>query len=353
MTGEDAPPVEFGIFDIMQVPPETPSYRAYNRHLDDAELADQLGLDYHFIAERHFMALYRTPSPTAWLGAMSQRTKRIRIGALAYTVPMHNPIRLAEEISMLDHLSGGRIEAGVGLGHRPEELASLGIDPALRHPMLVESLVVMRKAWLGETFDHPGTAFAFRGVRVDVPVQLPHPPLWYAGNDPRAAGWCARNLVSLAIGFQSDEQLANPANAFHEQKREDKRAPERRPYLALMRHLYIAESNDQAREEMIADLRRIGAAFAAGPRELPAIDPADLPDRDEAEAQLDQLLENDVVIGGDPETCAEKIAETSRRLGLNVFLANPYLTGLEPERVQRTVRLFANETAPCVRALLN
>jgi alkanesulfonate monooxygenase SsuD/methylene tetrahydromethanopterin reductase-like flavin-dependent oxidoreductase (luciferase family) len=344
--------VQFGIFDIMQVPPETPSYRAYSRHLADAELADELGLDYHFIAERHFMALYRTPSPTAWLGAMSQRTKRIRIGALAYTVPLHNPVRLAEDISMLDHLSGGRIEAGVGLGHRPEELAGLGIDPALRHPLLVESLVLMRKAWLGQSFDFPGTAFKFNAVRVDVPIQLPHPPLWYAGNDPRAAKWAARNLVSLAIGFQPNDQLQNPASAFHEQKKEENREHGKRPYLALMRHLYVAESDAVARQEMIEDLQRIGQAFAAGPRELPSVDPSDLPDRAQAEEQLEQLLENAVVIGGSPETCAQRIAETSTQLGLNVFLANPYLTGLEPDRVQQTIRLYANTVAPRVRSLL-
>jgi alkanesulfonate monooxygenase SsuD/methylene tetrahydromethanopterin reductase-like flavin-dependent oxidoreductase (luciferase family) len=344
--------VEFGIFDIMQVPPDVPTYRAFNRHLADAELADQLGLDYHFIAERHFMALYRTPSPTAWLGAISQRTKRIRIGALAYTVPMHNPIRLAEEISMLDHLSGGRIEVGVGLGHRPEELASIGVDPAIRHPLMVESLVVMRKAWEGQTFDYPGTAFKYRGVRVDAPVQAPYPPLWYAGNDPRAATWCARNLVSLTIGFQPDDQLINPAQAFHAQKKEEGRKPDRRPYLGLMRHLYVAESDEQARQEMIDDLQKIGRAFAAGPRDLPSVDPSELPDRDDAEKQLDELLANDVVIAGSAETCAQKLAGTSKLLGLNVFLANPYLTGLDPDRVQRTIRLYAEQVAPRVRTLM-
>jgi alkanesulfonate monooxygenase SsuD/methylene tetrahydromethanopterin reductase-like flavin-dependent oxidoreductase (luciferase family) len=344
--------VEFGIFDIMQVPPETPSYRAYNRHLADAELADQLGLDYHFVAERHFMALYRTPSPTAWLGAMSQRTKRIRIGALAYTVPMHNPVRLAEDVSMLDHLSGGRIEVGIGLGHRPEELTSMGIDPVLRHPLLMESLVLMRKAWRGQTFEFPGTAFKYSGIRVDLPVQRPHPPLWYAGNDPKAAKWASRNMVSLAIGFQPDERLANPANAFHDQKKEEKRSPERRPYLALMRHLYIAETDEQAREEMLNDLQKIGRAFAAGPREIAGVDTSALPDRIEAEEQLEQLFQNDVVIAGSPQTCAEKLAETTRKLGLNVFLANPYLTGLEPDRVQRTIRHYAEDVAPRVRSLL-
>jgi alkanesulfonate monooxygenase SsuD/methylene tetrahydromethanopterin reductase-like flavin-dependent oxidoreductase (luciferase family) len=186
---------------------------------------------------------------------------------------------------------------------------------------------------------------------VDLPLQLPHPPLWYAGNDPRAATWCARNMISLAIGFQPDNQLVNPANAFHEQKKEEQRTSDRRPYLGLMRHLYVAETDEQARSEMIDDLQKIGRAFAAGPRELASVDPSELPDRDNAEKQLDELLATDVVIGGGPETCARKLADTSELLGLNVFLANPYLTGLEPDRIQRTIRLYAEKVVPEVRSL--
>lgn len=343
--------MKFGIFDIMQIPPEVPSHRAYAQHLEDAVLADELGLDFHFIAERHFMKLYRTPSPTAWLGAMAARTKKIRIGALAYTVPMHNPVRLAEEISMLDHLSLGRMEAGVGLGHRPEELVAIGVDPKVRQPMLIEALVLMQKAWLGDTFSFPGTAFKYRDVYVEKPIQLPHPPLWYAGNDPQAAEWSARNTVSLAVGFQPDEQLVNPAKAFTDEKLKNREA-DKRPYLGLMRHLYVAESDDQARAEMIKDMQRIGAAFAASPRQLAQGLPDELPDEEEAARQIDQAIENDIIIGGGPETCAESIAETAKLLGLNVFLANPYLTGVEQERVQRTIRLYANEVAPRVREML-
>lgn len=345
--------MQFGIFDIMQVPPEVPAYRAYNEHMEDAVLADELGLDYHFIAERHFMALYRTPSPSPWLGALAAKTKRIRIGALGYIVPLHNPVRLAEDVSMLDHLSMGRMEVGIGLGHRPEELVSLGIEPGLRQAMMMESLLLMRKAWMGQSFDFPGKVFSFKDIRVERTIQVPHPPLWYAGNNPQAATWASKNLISLALGFQPDEQLQAPADAFHDQREEDKREPGRRPFLALMRHLYVAESDDQARSEMIEDLQRIGQSFAASPRELARLEPEELPDRDKAEAQLDELLATDVVIGGSPETCANRLAETSRNLGLDVFLANPYLTGLDPERIQRTIRLYAEQVVPAVREMVD
>jgi alkanesulfonate monooxygenase SsuD/methylene tetrahydromethanopterin reductase-like flavin-dependent oxidoreductase (luciferase family) len=346
---KDGNTVRFGIFDIMQVPAGIPSSQAYAEHLGNAVLADQLGLDYYFIAERHFMPVYRTPSPSVWLAALSARTERIRIGALGYVVPIHNPVRLAEEISMLDHLSGGRMEIGLGLGHRPEELVSLGIDPAIRQPMLVEALVLMQRAWQGEPFSHPGHAYRVQEIYVEPPVQRPHPPLWYTGNDPQAAAWTARNGLSLAIGFQTNERLKAPAEAFSEAIPD---VVDPRPNLALMRHLYVAESDRTARHEMSQDIQRIGEAFAASPRQIGAAELPPPPDESEAGRQVERLLADDVIIGGSPETCARRIAESARDLGLSVFIANPYLTGVEQERVERTLRLFAERVMPRVRELL-
>jgi alkanesulfonate monooxygenase SsuD/methylene tetrahydromethanopterin reductase-like flavin-dependent oxidoreductase (luciferase family) len=344
--------VRFGLFDIMQVLAQTSSQQAYAEHLSVAELADEVGLDYYFSAERHFMPLYRTPAPSVWLGAVAARTRRIRIGALAYILPLHNPVRLAEEVSMLDHLSGGRMEVGAGLGHRPQELVSLGVDPESRHALMMEGLVLMLRAWRGETFDHPGDVYQYQGLYVEAPVQRPHPPLWYAGNDPAAAGWAARNGLSLAVGFQPNAPLRAPAMAYREAERDAGEDPTRR--LALMRHLYVADSDDQAMEEMVHDVMAIGAHFAASPAQLQGTghgQPRSLT-RADAEAEVQQMLANDVVIGGGPETCAGAIADTARQLDLDVFLANPFPTGVDVERVRRTVRLYAERVRPLVRERL-
>ena len=127
-------PIRLGLFDIMQVDPTDPADTAevYRRRLDHLALADELGFAVAFTAERHFMAEYRCPAPCAWLGAASQRTRRIRLGVLAYTLPLHPPVALAEEVAVLDQLTGGRLEIGLGLGHRPEELVAVGVDPARR-----------------------------------------------------------------------------------------------------------------------------------------------------------------------------------------------------------------------------
>lgn len=343
--------MRFGLFDIMQVVDQTPSRQVFSDHLADAVLADDLGFDYYFAAERHFMPYYRTPSPSVWLAAVAARTRRIRLGALAYTLPLHNPVRLAEEVSMLDHLSGGRIDVGAGLGHRTQELVSLGVDPEARHALLMEGLVLLLRAWRGEPFNHFGDMYQYGDLYVEAPVQQPHPPLWYAGNDPEAAGWAARNGLSLAVGFQPNERLQAPCQAYREAAREE--GDERPPvHLALMRHLYIAESDEQAHDEMTRDVMVIGEHFAAVPGG-PAGHDARRLTREEAEARVAAMLRDDVIVAGSAETCARAIAGTAARLGVDVFLANPYLTGVENERVRRTIRLLAKEVRPLVREALD
>ncbi len=340
--------MQFGVFDIFQVMPDVPAERVYAERLRDAELIDRLDLDYYFVAERHFLPLYRTPAPGVWLGAVAARTRRVRLGVLAYTLPLHNPVLLAEEISVLDHLSRGRLEVGIGLGHRPQELASLGIDPARRQALFLETLVLMRRAWQGEPFDHPGIAFRFRELYVEPPYQRPHPPLWYAGTDPEAARWAGRNGLSLAVGFRPLSQLQATCDAWRAGQAEASSSPAR---LALMRSLYVAESDAQARREIVADLRRLGQLFPASPAEATS-SLQQLRSTSEAENALDRLLANEALIAGSPEACAQAIVQAARTLGLDAFLANPYLSGVEPKRVERTLRLLATAVRPCVEATL-
>src|SRR4051812_8793351 len=124
-------------------------FEVFAQRLSDLALADELGLDAAFVAERHFQRHYRASAPGPFLGAASQRTSRIRLGVLAYTLPLHSPVRLAEEIAVLDHLSNGRIDVGLGLGHRPEELQAIGVDPGARVTIFQERLIIMEALWSG------------------------------------------------------------------------------------------------------------------------------------------------------------------------------------------------------------
>src|SRR5687768_774360 len=143
--------IELGLFDIQQVDPlsEEDDATVFRNRLDDLALADELGLAIAFTAERHYLSTYRSQSTSVWLGAASQRTRTIRLGALGYTLPIVPPLRLAEEVAQLDQLSGGRIEVGLGLGHRMEELVANGVDPANRVAIFQQRLAIMEGLWAG------------------------------------------------------------------------------------------------------------------------------------------------------------------------------------------------------------
>ncbi len=339
---------EFGIFDIMQVDPTRPTAEIYNERLAHHQEADRLGLDYVFLAERHFMPLYRAASPGLLLATLSATTKNIRLGTLAYTLALHHPILLAEEISTLDHLTGGRLEVGLGLGHRPQEIAGLGYPAEHRQPIFLENLMMMRQAWEGQPFKFDGALHHVDNVYVDPTLQKPHPPLWFAGGDPQITAWAGRNGLSLAVGFAQDEQLVTATEAFSAQEAPEG-APRRR--VALMRHLYISDSSEQAREEIITDLVNLGHELIANPRGLPNV-PERPPTREEAEVQYEDQKLRQIVVSGGVEEVADTIATSMKTIGANVFLANIHLTLVSDERIRRTLRLFAEEVAPLVRERL-
>jgi len=349
--------VRLGLFDIFQVDPLDPATdgEVYRRHLDHLALSDELGYAVAFTAERHFLPTYRCPAPFAWLGAASQRTNRIRLGTLAHTLPIHAPAALAEEIAVLDHLTGGRIEVGLGLGHRSEELVALGLDPRFRAQAYQERLAVLKALWAGDQVSLETPLTTVRDLAIHpLPLQRPHPPLWYPGTDPGAAAWAASEGMSLAIGFAPTAALRPATRAYADARRRrdlDRAAADSAGQstdpadavahptrIALMRHVYVAEDDDRARQEMTDDLRRLhehlnpGNGTGEGGR-------ADR--RREAADAIAAMSRDETVIAGGPETVATKLETAREALDLDLFLANPYLAGIDDGRVRRTLSLLA------------
>ena len=345
--------MRLGLFDIHQVDPTDPDDAAavYRRRLDHLALADELGFGFAFTAERHFMPGYRCPAPGAWIGAASQRTRRMRLGVLAYTLPLHPPAALAEEIAVLDHLSGGRLEVGLGLGHRPPELEAIGVDPNRRVPIFQERLAILRALWNGGTVTLESETTTVRGVAIHPrPVQEPHPPLWYAGTDATAVVWMSSQGMNLAVGFAPAARL-RPATAAYTAARAEFIA--RDPGMAggdvaLMRHVYLAETDEAAQAEVIEDLIRIHEL-----RDQASENPAGIatsanrPDRRAAAVESAAgLIRDEMMLIGSPETVAAGIRAAQETLGLTTFLANPYATGVDDARVERCLRLLATDVGP-------
>lgn len=328
-----------GLFDIMQIDPLAGHDLAamYVQRLDDLAYAESVGFDVAFVAERHFLPNFAAASATAWLGAASQRTSRIRLGAMAYTLPIKAPAQLAEDIATLDLLSGGRIEIGFGIGHRVEELVALGIDPAQRIPIFQERLALIRGLLTGGQVSYERGDVRLQGVStLPLPMQEPHPPLWYAGTEPTAAQWMGENGLGLALGFKPTANLVPAAAAFTTGRSgasPEALTPRPAGSLALMRSVIVGESDDEVREQVIGDLLRIGDLNG----EEGALDNR----RARANAQFDQMNASEIMIAGGVDTVATAIRRQREQLRFDTFLASVHAMGMSSERVRTTLRLFA------------
>jgi alkanesulfonate monooxygenase SsuD/methylene tetrahydromethanopterin reductase-like flavin-dependent oxidoreductase (luciferase family) len=194
-------PLKFGIFDHLDRGGR-PLTELYDERLRVAELYDRLGFHIYHLAEHHSTPLGMAPSPSVLLAAIAQRTRRLRFGPLVYLLPLYHPLRLAEEIAMLDHLSQGRFEIGVGRGRSPIELMLYGQDVDTAQSVYEETLAVLELAFKVERLTFKGKYFDFDNVPIELrPRQHPQPPLWYGVGTPDSAeeyGLRGFNAVTLA-----------------------------------------------------------------------------------------------------------------------------------------------------------
>jgi alkanesulfonate monooxygenase SsuD/methylene tetrahydromethanopterin reductase-like flavin-dependent oxidoreductase (luciferase family) len=216
--------IEFGVIDHLDRQ-NVPVHETYDSRLRLMELYDKAGFATFHITEHHFTPLGLAPSPLIFLSAAARITRSIRFAPLVLILPLYNPLRLAAELCMLDHLTKGRLDIGVGRGISPYELAFYNVShleaPAIYH----EAYEVLMMALTRETVDYRGHYFKYFNVPIQMrPYQTPHPPLWYATTSPEGAGSAGRdnhNIAFLApvdrarvlIDAYKSGRTANEANA--------------------------------------------------------------------------------------------------------------------------------------------
>ncbi|MGE0878780.1 MAG: LLM class flavin-dependent oxidoreductase [Acidimicrobiia bacterium] len=198
-------PISFGLtFDFRNTAPEEKSFvDVYAETLDLIELADEVGIDHVWLSEHHFTEDGHCPSLLPLAGAIAARTKRIRISSYVFLLPLHDPLRVAEDVAVLDVISNGRMELGVGLGYRIEEFEGFGIDRKHRASRMEEACQILLTAWTQDNWTFSGRHHEYRNVSVyPKPVQRPHPKLWISGRNDIAASRAARFRTPLLVAPQ-------------------------------------------------------------------------------------------------------------------------------------------------------
>ena len=192
--------MKFGIFDHLDRN-DLPLNEFYEARLKLIEAYEKAGFYAYHVAEHHSTPIGMAPSPSVFLSAIAQRTKTLRFGAMVYALPLHHPLRLIEEICMVDQLSGGRLEIGFGRGSSPTEVSFYGQDPAKAQDIYTEARALILEGLTHKTLTFEGKFFSFKDIPMELePLQKPHPPMWYGVHSLEAAERAAHqrlNMVSL------------------------------------------------------------------------------------------------------------------------------------------------------------
>ena len=198
--------IQFGLWYDFRNPPQwqIPFERLYAESLDQIVEAERLGFDSAWITEHHFCDDGYTPSPLVMGAAIGARTKRLRLGTNLMVLPLHNPLRVAEDSATLSLLTGGRFDLGVGVGYRELEFREFGREIKQRPSLIEEAIAIIRRAWAGERINFSGKRFAHGDVRV-TPVPE-HPPKLYLGGMTEPA---IDRAARIADGFLSTGSIGH------------------------------------------------------------------------------------------------------------------------------------------------
>jgi probable F420-dependent oxidoreductase len=312
----------------------------YRQALDEVTRAEELGFDSVWMEEHHAVTNHYWPSPLPVLAGFATRTSRLLLGTDIVVAAFHHPVRLAEDVAMLDVMSDGRFVLGIAIGYKPDEFALYGVELEKRGARFEEQLAIMKGLWTQERVQFKGAYYTLEGRLEPKPVQKPHPPLWIGGWGNitlRRAASLADNWIP---GPTADlTRLLNGKKQFLEQRRAaGLPAPTEWP---LTRDVIIADTDAEARalaeEHIMVAYRR---EYAGGWRH-PFIDASIATD-------LDKLMEDRFIIGG-PEQCVRRLRRFVEQYGLTHLICRMFFPGMPHARIMRGLELLAREVLPAFR----
>jgi alkanesulfonate monooxygenase SsuD/methylene tetrahydromethanopterin reductase-like flavin-dependent oxidoreductase (luciferase family) len=347
--------LQFGLFDWLDAAPGGTPGDVYEGRLQVLAEADRGGFASYHLAEHHGAPLGLAPSPALFAAAAARVTERIRLVPTTFIVPLYDPLRLVQEIAMLDQLSHGRLEVGVGKGSSPHEAAMYGLTPPETAARFERAMPAILEAMETGVFRRPGDDGApGEPVPLHVTVyQRPHPPLWYPTSNPASIprlGDDGYNVL-FGFGFASPplDVVREQSKIFFERFRSSAERggvryalPGTTPRFGLMRHVLVAATDEEA-----AELAR--PAFADHYTNFTHLWRLHGDARYTGPADFDQLSADSKVYIGSPETVARQVAEAVTTGEVN-YIAGAFAWGsLDTEVSLRSLRLFRDEVIPAVR----
>jgi alkanesulfonate monooxygenase SsuD/methylene tetrahydromethanopterin reductase-like flavin-dependent oxidoreductase (luciferase family) len=333
--------MRFGIFDHLD-----DSGQPLNRHFEERlrliEAYDRAGFYAYHLAEHHNTPLGYAPSPSVFLSAVAQRTKQLKFGPMVYLLPLYHPLRLIDEVCMLDQMSNGRFLYGVGRGISPVEVGFYGVDFATGAEQFREAFEVTRIGFTEERLTFHGKFYDFDDVPIPMkPVQKPYPELWYGLGRPESLPWAAERGAHVVMR-RPIPAVRDAVQAYRAEWRKLGRAEADLPLMGVNRHIIVAETDgkarDIARRAYPAWRHHMGLLWHEYNVPFPL--EASLP------PDFETVLERGDAVAGTPETVRDFIAHEIAETGVNYYVCDFAFGTMSHEDALRSTELFAKEVMP-------
>jgi alkanesulfonate monooxygenase SsuD/methylene tetrahydromethanopterin reductase-like flavin-dependent oxidoreductase (luciferase family) len=339
--------MKFGLWDHVDKS-DRPLNKQFDERLEFVAAADAAGFHCFHVAEHHATPLNMVPIPGVYLGAVARITKRMRLGPLGYLLPLYSPLRLIEEIAILDNLSNGRLEVGVGRGVSPFEMNYHGIDEKTGREVFQEVLEATIKGLTSDRFSYEGKHFKYKNVPMEIrPLQQPHPPIWYPSSNEGGAAYSGQNgynFVTLGTIELAKKNVAAYKAAFA--KRGSALTPSPAfpggTAIGVNRHVVIADTDAEAvkiarpaHEKYYDSLTKLWRENQTGPTIVAA-----------SVHGIEENIKTGAAIVGSPATVLEAMRHQIKEIGLNYMTCGFFFGDMKLKDALRSMELFTKEVMP-------
>ena len=347
--------MKIGLFDHVEYG-ERPLAQLFDERLRFAEAADAAGFYCLQIAEHHATPLNMVPVPGVYLGAVARATKRMRLGPLVYLLPLYSPLRLVEEICMLDHLSHGRLDVGVGRGVSPYELKFHKVEHDQSREIFMDAFDCVSTALTADSLSYKGEHYVYENVPIALrPLQRPHPPFWYASSNEIGSTWGGeKGLHYVTLGptplAKANIEAYKAALEKHGAPAQPKAEFPGGAVIGVQRHIFVADTDAEARRigkpAMDAHLAHINWLRTKHGQ-------TGLTSRLNVErgANFEACLADGTAIAGSPQTVRAEIEKQVKELGINYLLTYLFLGTMSFADAMRSLELFRTEVMPHLEKL--
>ncbi len=349
--------MRFGMLHLFENPIGKSEREIVREQIDLMVAAEDFGFDSVWGGEHHFTEYGYLASPVVSLAAVAQATKRIRLGTGVVILPMNHPLRVAEDYALLDLMSDGRLDFGVGRGYQPLEFERYGIDQTTTRQRFDECMQIITEAWTNGVVDFHGDYYDFADVPVrPAPLQEPHPPFWMAALSPQTFELAGRKGYHLLLGsvFGLTPKLARErireyyrglaaAGHAHTGKK-----------IGCLIQVYVADTMEQARAEFRGPVEwyfHTISKYIAGEKVIKTYETYNTFKNVAQKLDFELLTDHGYVIAGPPDYVVEQLTKAQEIYGMTELLCWTRLGGLDHRKVLRSMELMHQRVFPHLREL--